>query len=156
MCKRFLFTLILVVVPTAAFAQDDDAKAKAVAKEALDRGAALFDKREAGPMAATFVEAAQVILIKRSSDSGNIEVESRSGRPAIEAAYADIFKNRSPEHKARNTVESAKFLNPDLLLIQGKFALDAAQGDVIQFVQVRAREGDQWKVVTMQLMELTK
>lgn len=151
---RCLFALSLLVAPAAAFAQDDDALT--LAKATLDRGADLFDKRDAAAMAATYVEAAEVILIKRDADSDRVTVEIRSGRAAIEKAYADIFKDRLPEHRSRNTVEDARFLRPDLLLIRGRFALNRDQGDSLQFVQIRSREGDQWKVVTMQLMELPK
>ncbi len=151
-----LFALILLVAPGAAFGLDDDAKAVAVAKETLDKGAALFDKRDAAAMAATYIETAQVIVIKRASDTDRVVTEIRSGRAEIEKAYAEIFKDRLPEHKSRNTVESARLLSPDMLLIQGRFSLNIDQGDSIRFVQIRTREGDQWKVVTMQLMEMPK
>ena len=152
----FLFSIVLVVAPAMAWAQDDadTARATALAKELLDHGATLFDKRDAATMAATYVDGAEIRLIKRSSDSGLIETDVRQGRAAIEEAYAKIFKDRKPEHKSRNTVESARFLNTDLLLIQGRFALDRDQRDTIQFVQIRARENDKWKIASMQLMEL--
>jgi len=156
MRNRSLFALILLVTPTAAFGQDDEARAMALAKDTLDRGAALFDKRDAAAMAATYIETAQIILIKRASDTDNIVVETRDGRAAIEKGYGEVFKDRLPEHRSRNTVESARFLSTDLLMIRGRFAMNREQGDTVQFVQVRAREGDQWKIVTMQLMELPK
>lgn len=156
MQNRLFLALILASVPSTLLGQEDDAKAKAVAQETLNKGAALFDKRDANAMAATFVENAQIILCKRSSDSGNFETETRSGRTSILQAYADIFKDRSPEHKAKNTVDSAKFLGKDLLLIHGKFSLNQDDGDSIRFVQIRTREGEEWKVVTMQLFELEK
>jgi len=146
--------MILLVAPASAFGHDDDARALALAKDTLDRGAALFDKRDAAAMAATYVETAQIIVIKRASDTDRIVVEPTNGRAAIEKAYADIFKDRLPEHRSRNTVEAARFLSPDLLLIRGRFAMNRDQGDSVQFVQIRAREGDDWKVVSMQLMEL--
>lgn len=156
MRNRSLLALILMVVaPSAAFGQDD-ADAMAVAKIALDKGSALFDGRDAAAMAATFVEKAEILLVKRASDTGNIEVENRIGRPAIQAAYAEIFKDRQPDHRSRNTVEAARYMGNDLMMIRGKFAFNVDQGDAIQFVQIRAREGDQWKVVTMQLFELAK
>ena len=156
MRNRSLYALILFLIPTATFAQDDDARAMAIAKETLDRGAALFDTRDAAAMAATYVEAGQLILIKRESDSGNVVVENRNGRAAIEKAYSDLFKDRLPEHRSRNTVESARFLGNDFLMIRGRFAMNREQGDTVQFVQIRAREGDQWKIVTLQLMDLPR
>lgn len=153
---RLPLAMVLVLMPVATFAQDDQERALTVAKEILDKGATLFDKRDAVAMAATYVETAEIILFKRSSDAGEFETEIKKGRVAIEEAYAGIFKDRKPEHKCRNTVELARFLGPDLLLIQGRFALDRDQGDIVNFVQIRAREGEQWKIVTLQLMELPK
>jgi ketosteroid isomerase-like protein len=148
-----LFALIVAFVPAVAFGQDDDAKAKTLAQEILDRGAALFDTRDAAAMAATYVDDAEIIVIKRATDSNRVVLEITRGRTDIEKAYAGIFKDRQPEHKCRNTVETARFLGPNLLLIHGRFALDREQSDIGQFVQIRAREneGDPWKIVTMQL-----
>lgn len=149
-----ILAAIVLVSPAAALGQDNDAKAIDLAKEILERGAALFDKRDAAAMAATYIDDAEIIVVKRNSESDRIELETRHGRAEIEKAYADIFKDRLPEHRCRNTVEGARFLRSNLLLIRGRFSLNRDQGDTIQFVQVRAHEGGQWKVVTMQLMEL--
>lgn len=155
MRRHWGLALVLLTLPCAAQAQDDDAKATTLAKDILDKGAELFDKRDAAAMAATFVENGQIMAIKKESD-GRISTESRNGRVAIQQVYADLFKDRLPEHKARNTVESAHFLNDDILLIRGRFSLNRDQGDSIRFVQVRAREGNEWKIVTLQLTELPK
>jgi hypothetical protein len=144
------------MAPAPAVAQGDDAQATTLARDILDRGSALFDKRDAAVMAATYIDTAAIIVIKRDSDSNRIVVESRRGRTEIERAYAEIFKDRLPEHKSRNTVGSARFLRPDLLMIRGRFALNRDQGDAVQFVQIRVREKDQWKIATLQLMELPK
>ena len=154
MRHRYLFAMILLVGPAAAFGQDDDTRAVTVARDILDRGAALFDKRDAAAMAATYVETAEIIVIKRASDSDRFVTETRQGRTAIERAYAEIFKDRLPEHRCRNTVESARFMTQDLLLIRGRFAMNREQGDASSSSRSAHREGDQWKVVTMQLMEL--
>jgi hypothetical protein len=154
MRQRWLFTLMLLIVPAAASAADNEAVA--LAKDILDRGATLFDKRDAAAMAATYVEAAEIIVIKRNPDTDRIELETTSGRTAIEESYAKIFKDRLPEHRSRNTVEAARYLGRDLLLVKGRFAMNREQGDSVEFVQIRAREGTDWKVVTMQLMELPK
>jgi hypothetical protein len=148
-----LFALFLGT-STAVFGQDDDAKARTLAQQILDRGAALFDKRDAVAIAATYVEDAQAMLIKREGDARDLKLEVTRGRAEIEKVYARIFKDRLPEHRCRNTVESARFLGPEMLLIQGRFALDRNQSDVIQFVQIRARQGEEWKIVTLQLMLL--
>jgi hypothetical protein len=154
MRHRCLFTLTLLLAPAPAAAQDADAVA--LAQDILVRGATLFDKRAAAAMAATYIEKAEIIVIKRDTDPDRIVVETTRGRAAIEKAYAKIFADRQPEHRSRNTVEVARFLGRDLLLIKGRFAMNREQGDSVEFVQIRAREGDQWNVVTMQLMELPK
>src|SRR4051794_34476752 len=98
--------MILLFAPAAAPAQDDDAKAMTLAKETLERGATLFDKRDAPAMAATYIETAEIILVKRDNSTDRFVTETRSGRAAIEKTYAEIFKDRQPEHRARNTVVS--------------------------------------------------
>ena len=153
---RTLLVLVFSVAPAVAFSQDDSTKAKDLAQEILDRGAALFDKRDATAMAATYLEDAEIILIKRNSESDRIQLETTRGRSAIEQAYAKIFKDRLPEHRSRNTVELARFLSPNLLLIHGRFAMNRDQGDSVQFVQVRVHEDNLWKVATLQLAELPK
>jgi len=150
-----MFALFLLVIPGAAFGQDD-VRAMALAKLTLDRGAAMFDTRDAEAMAATYGESAQIIVIKRESDTDDVVVETKNGRTAITKSYRDIFKDRLPEHRSRNTVESARFLGNDLLLIRGRFAVNRDRADIAQFVQLRARKGEQWKIVTLQLMELPK
>jgi hypothetical protein len=152
MRHRCLFAMILLLAPAAATTQDKDALA--LAQDILVCGATLFDQRDAAALAATYVETAEIILIKRHPDTDRIVVETTCGRAAIEKAYAKIFKDRLPEHRSRNTVEAARFLGRDLLMIKGRFAMNREQGDSVEFVQIRAREGDEWKVVTMQLMEL--
>lgn len=155
MLTRCFLAMALLACPAAAIGQHDD-RALAVAREVLDRGAELFDARDAAAMAETFLEESHVIVIKRASNSTELTTEIVSGREEIQKGYADLFKDRDPSHRARNTVEQARWLTPDLLLIQGRFALNVEQGDLLQFVQVRARDGDQWKVATMQLMELPR
>jgi ketosteroid isomerase-like protein len=156
MRHRFLSAMIFLFAPALAFGGEPDARAEALARDLLDRGAALFDKRDAAAMAATYIETAEIVVLKRDSQSDRIVVESRRGREEIEKSYADIFKDRLPEHRSRNTVEEARFLAPDLLLIRGRFAMNREQGDIVRFVQIRARDGDRWKIATLQLMELPK
>jgi hypothetical protein len=145
---------VLTFLATANSANQDDPKAHALAQDILNNGAALFDNRDSAQLAATFRDDSVITLIKKSSDDDKIVTEKVTGKNDIEKSYADIFKDRDPDHHCRNTVEYAHFLSENLLLIQGRFALNRDQGDSIQFVQVRAREGADWKVVTMQLFEL--
>ena len=106
-----LLAMMLLAAPSAAPGQDDD-RALTLARDILDRGATLFDKRDAAAMAPTYVEIAEIIVIERNSDSDRCEVETRRGRAEIEKTYAEIFKDRLPEHRSKNTVEEARFLRP--------------------------------------------
>jgi hypothetical protein len=137
---------------------DDDAGARAEAQALLDKGAALFDSRNAAAMAATYIEDGSIIVIKRQHNAsrGEVELQSFRGRAQIEKGYADIFKERAPEYRSRNTVDVARYLGPNVLLIHGRFAFNREQGDSIQFVQVRARVGATWQIVSMQLVPLAK
>ena len=110
MRHRCLFTLALLLASAPAAAQDDDAVA--LAKDILVRGANLFDKPDAAAMAATYIDSAEIIVIKRDTDPDRIEVETIRGRADIEKSYAKIFKDRLPEHRSRNTLELARFSGP--------------------------------------------
>ena len=160
MRRVLLFTGALLAFPSAlALAgPDDDARAGAEAQLLLDKGAALFDSRNASAMAATYIEDATIVVIKRQHNAtrGEVELQSFRGRAQIEKGYADIFKERPPQYRSRNTVDFARYLGPNLLLIHGRFALNRDQGDAIQFVQVRARVGADWKIVSLQLIPLAK
>lgn len=154
MRSRIALLALLLVSPAMAQDKPDDAQALEVGRGILERGAGLFDKRDAAAMAATYLETAQIILVKRDSDTDKHVLEIRTGRGEIEKTYVEIFKDRLPEHRARNTLEGARFASPTVLVLWGRFALDVNQGDIVQFVQTRVREGDDWKVATMQLLEL--
>ena len=131
---------LFVAVRSGLAGPDDDARACTEAQALLDKGAALFDSRNAAAMAATYIEDGSIVVIKRQHNAtrGEVELQSFHGRDQIEKGYADIFKERSPEYRSRSTVDFARYLGPHLLLIQGRFAYNRDQGDSIQFVQIRA------------------
>jgi hypothetical protein len=160
MRRCLLFATALFAFPSAlaVAGPHDDARACTEAQALLDKGAALFDSRNAAAMAATYIEDGTIVAIKRQHNAsrGEVELQSFRGRAEIEKGYADIFKERAPEYRSRNTVDFARYLGPNLLLIHGRFALNRDQGYSIQFVQVRARVGADWKIVSMQLAPLEK
>ena len=67
-----------------------------------------------------------------------------------------MFKDATPSMKSRNVVDSARFIAPTVLLIQGTFQPDTNKVDTIPFVHVRVREGNDWKILSMQLYALLK
>lgn len=127
-----------------------------VANHLLTAGAALFDKHDAAAMAATYVENGEVEVYLKDRDSDTFKRELYSGRAAIQEGYAKVFKDATPSMKSRNVVGSARFIAPMVLLIQGTFQPDTSKVDTISFVQVRVRDGGDWKILSMQLYALPK
>ena len=94
-------------------------------------------------MADYYLDDAEVSLATR--DGEGLKVQSYKGRAEIEKAYADIFKK--PEtSKSRNTVEYARLIAPDILVIAGTFDTNSLKPDSIKvsFYQVRLKKGDRW------------
>jgi hypothetical protein len=148
-------TLALSSLGTAGDAPAAE-EAKALASRLLDAGAATFDRRDAVGMAATYEEDARIILVKSRRDAEGVELDIRSGREAIRKGYEEVFSNRQPDHRCRNTIEHAERLNERTLLIRGRFALNRDQGDSVTFVQTRVRTGAEWRIAVMQLFELPR
>ena len=135
--------------PSTTPAQDQDAKR--LAQDILNQGSALFDTKDAAAMAATYVEDAELSLIGKDQGSGTYKTQVTRGRDAIEKFYQNIFKDRQDGAKSRNVVEYAHFVGSDLLIVHGTFAPDADRGGAIPFVQVRARRGEKWLMMSLQL-----
>jgi hypothetical protein len=139
-------------LPAAASAADAEAETKTLAQDILTKGAALFDTRDAGAMAATYTEEAELSLISKDKDTGRYKVENTHGRTAVERFYQDLFKDRKPGTTSRNAVEYARLVGSDLMIIHGKFTPDVAQGDALPFVQVRVKDGDHWLIQSLQIV----
>ncbi len=154
MIRLTLVGLALVVASSAQAAQDP----KELAQEILTKGAALFDKCDAAAMAATYTEDAEILLIKDENNAGHYKIdEAYRGRAAIEKGYAKVFEDRDHALKLRNTVEAAHFVGPDLLLIHGTFTLDVSKPDAsAPFLQVRTKQGDTWRILTLQLFAVSE
>ena len=73
-----------LVLSFVATVRADDPDAKPVAQEVLDKGAALFDKRDAVAMAETYTQDAQLEWVEKDSAAGGIKIEVRKGREEIE------------------------------------------------------------------------
>jgi hypothetical protein len=145
-----LTTLSLaLLVPMAAKAAEPDAKQ--VAQDILTRGAALFDTRDAAAIARTYAEDAELSLVGKDKDTGAYKASVTRGRSAIERFYHNLYRSEKPGTKSRNVVEFAHFIGDDLLIIHGTFRPDISRGGPFPFVQVRAKRGDQWLIVSLQL-----
>ena len=133
-------------------AEPKDEEAKAIAVKVTTAGAILFDAKDAAALAATFTEEARLEATFKSKDESSSKTEVKQGRTQIEAYYRELFKTDSTFH-AKNTIEYAREITPNLILFAGTFVLDsqAAESLKIHFVQVRSKQGEEWRVVSMQV-----
>jgi hypothetical protein len=127
-------------------------EARDLAEKATRAGEALFNVRDAKGLAATYTEAARLDVISREKDTGVLKVETRIGRAEIESFYESLFKGGQQPH-AQNTIEFARTIGDDLLTFTGVFIPDteAAEPLRLPFVQVREKQGDVWRIVSLQL-----
>jgi ketosteroid isomerase-like protein len=149
------FILPLSLLTSPAVAADDDAKA--IAEKFLAAGAKLFDAKDAAGLAATYTDDAVATTISREdkNTTGKLKVEVTRGRADIEKGYRDVFKPDSVFH-SKNTVKQAHMIGSDVLIVAGEFDLDSQSSDSIKvpFIQVRTKEGDAWKLVSLELFIL--
>jgi ketosteroid isomerase-like protein len=128
-------------------------EATKLAVKLTEEGAATFDTQRARAMADYYVEDAVVVLVTR--DGTRLKHDVHRGRADIEKFYADLFKK--PETiKSRNTVEYAKFLARDILVIAGTFEVNTLKPDSpkLPFYQVRVKEGDKWLLSSVRVYYL--
>ncbi len=150
------FTILSLALLLSNTATADDTDAKRLAQEILTKGAALFDTRDAAAMVATYMEDAEAILVIKDKDTGTYKTQVSRGRSAIERGYQNIFKDRKPGTKSQNLVEYAHFVGTDLLIVHGSFTLDVSQGVSFPFVQVRAKKGDKWLIMSLQVFVVSE
>jgi hypothetical protein len=136
------------VVPSAARSQGDDAKV--LAQGVLDKGATLFDSKDAAAMAATYAEDARLIWMDKDNDTGRYNTSVKQGRAEIESLYRDLFKDPNEQFRARNTVEFARQVSSDLLIIYGTFQPDISKTGKYPFVQARIKQGDKWLIKSLE------
>jgi ketosteroid isomerase-like protein len=147
--------LAVFVQPAGSQTPKADNEAMALATKITEEGAATFDKLDAKAMAACYVEDAEIALVTK--DETALKVQNYIGRDKIEDFYADLFKK--PETiKSRNTVEYAKLLAPDVLVIAGTFDTNTLKADSpkIPFYQTRVKQGDKWLMSSLRIYFLPK
>jgi uncharacterized protein (TIGR02246 family) len=144
--------LPLLLAPAARALAPAEDEARALAVKVTTEGAAKFNTRDAKAMAATYLDDAELTLISREKDTGAFKTEVTRGRADIEAFYEKFFKD-TQEVRAKNTVEYARLLDPEMLLISGVFEPDTQSADPLRlpFVQVRVKQGDAWRIARLQL-----
>ena len=152
--KRFAIFALMFVVPFSLRAQDKDAKT--VAQQVLDKGSALFDTRDAVAMAATYTEDAELLWIDKDSTTGEIKVSVKKDRTEIESLYHDLFKDAKEQTTSKNTVEYARFVGADLMVIHGVFQPNVDKQGKFPFVQMRLKQGEKWVIKNLQLYVISQ
>jgi hypothetical protein len=148
MNRPAILALCLALVPLAARA--DESEAKTEAQAILDKGSALFDKRDAAAMAATYTEDAQIFWTAKQNESAEPTIDTKKGRTEIEGLYRDLFKDGQEKTTSKNVVEFARRIAPEVLVIQGTFQPDTEKPGKYPFVQVRVKQGDTWRIKSLQ------
>jgi hypothetical protein len=151
-------TMSLLVPAARAAGRDGDKPADEATKLAVkltEQGAATFDTLNARAMADYYLEDAQIDLVSKNDEG--IKTEVHKGRAEIEKFYAKLFEK--PETiRSRNTVEYARFLSPEVLVIAGTFDVNTLKPDSIKvpFYQVRVKNGDRWLMSYVRIFILPK
>ena len=139
--------LALVLGSAAPLPSADDAKAQAQA--ILDKGSAIFDKKDMAAMLATYTEDAQVLWVDKPEGAPEARVETKKGRTEIATLYEGAFKE-TEKTTSKNVVEFARLIRPDLMVIHGTFQPDTSKQGIYPFVQVRVKQGDKWLIKSLQ------
>ena len=106
-------------------------------------------------MASNYLDEGAIELV--SKDENGLKVQTYKGRAEVEKFYADLFKK--PETiKSRNTVEYARKLAPDVLVIAGTFDTNTLKPDApkIPFYQVRVKKGEKWLMSYVRIYVLSQ
>jgi hypothetical protein len=149
MKRALMGVLALLIVIPQSRAEDNDEAMKLAVKLTTD-GAATFDTKDAKAMAAYYTEDAQITVISKEKDTGTIKTEYKRGRGEVEEFYQTLFKDAGTIN-AKNTVEYARRIDPDVLLISGVFQPNTADRLKVPFHQVRVRQGDKWLMTNLQI-----
>jgi hypothetical protein len=70
--------------------------------------------------------------------------------------YRDHFKDAKEKTTSRNTVLFARFLAPDILLIEGDFEPNIAEDGKYAFTQERVKQGDKWLTKSLRFYVVSK
>ena len=141
-------SLTAAAVPAVA-GDDSD---RATAETFLAAGTRLFDAKDAPGLASTYTDDAVLMLVGQDRYNHTVQVETKRGRSEIESYYRTLFQPGSKYH-AQNTIESVRRIGPEILLVVGHFQTDTTQANPLKlpFAQVRTRQGDAWRILSIQV-----
>jgi ketosteroid isomerase-like protein len=141
---------LLLVVP--AHSRDNttgpDQEAVGTARQFLDRGAQLYNAKDAKGLADTYTADAEIAIV--SKKPGELKTEFKHGHAEIEPYYRGLFENAG-RIEAKNTIEYARLLDRDMVLVAGVFQPDIHDKLKVPFVQVRVKQGDRWLIMSMRI-----
>ena len=146
-------SILLMLFLPAPLADNADEATKIAAKLTTE-GAANFDRKDSKTLAESYTEDAALTLVSKDKDTGGIKTDSKRGRGEIQGFYDSLFKDAGTVH-SKNTVEHARRINDDILLITGVFEPSIpAETIKVAFVQIRVRQDDKWRISNIQLFLL--
>jgi len=125
---------------TARPAVSPKSEAETIAETFLKAGSKLFNAKDAAALAATYTEDGEIVLVGKKD--GEITKEVKKGRTDIEEFYSNHFQ-ATEMIDSENTVELARLIAPDVLVVHGRFRPNAGQAE-LPFVQMRVKRGDRW------------
>jgi ketosteroid isomerase-like protein len=142
------------LVLSPARAQEPGDEAMKLARKLTEEGATTFSKADAKAMAAYYTENA-IVFMQSKNDEGH-SVKEYDGKAEIERLYADLFEKKHGTIRAKNTVEYARLLAPDFLVIAGTFEPDQLSDKPMKvpFYQVRVKQGDRWLIHSLRVFVL--
>ena len=141
--KRIAFaTLLFTIAATCVQAQGTDGRD--LAQKVLDEGARIFDSKDVRAMGATFTEDAVLVVVSKDQSTGHYKTEEQRGRSQIEDFYRKLYDGLTGSTVSKNTVESARLLAPDLMIVSGSFQPNTSNALSLPFTQVRVKVGEKW------------
>lgn len=127
-----------------------DQAAMKLAKELTTTGAKLFEKGDGAALAAQYVDDGEIVETTVEAFGAPL-VKIHRGSEAIKKIYG--IANAVAKMSPTNEVRYARFIKPDTLVIDGDFLVtDEGKTTRFHFNQVRRREGDTWKIVSLELI----
>jgi hypothetical protein len=118
-------------------------EAEQIARRVLKAGSDLFDAKNAQALAATYTDDGIIHIISKSED-GSYKNDTKRGRAEIEQFYRELFQDAAPID-SENTLEFARLIAPDLLVVHGRFRPNTGQKE-LPFVQMRIKQGPAWQL----------
>ena len=145
--KRLIIFVLLCGVPVTLMAQEKDAKT--VAQDVLDKGSAflILETRLRWPRLTPKTRSS---VDRQRQFHERDQGQRQEGPREIESLYRDLFKDAAEKTTSKNTVEFARFVVPDLMVIQGVFQPNIDKPAKFPFVQMRVKQGDKWLMKNLQ------